>query len=109
MITEQFVITIIASVLAVGAYLFFMKRKFSQWQLLSVSTLFLTGCLLLYYHFFIFDSSHGISIVILPLATWWLIWRRETAGKPAFTVPLFIIFQVIFGVLYVILTRIQEH
>lgn len=109
MISERFLITIVAALLAIAAHLFFMKHRFLHWWILSVSTLLLTCSLLLYYHIFIVYPSHGVGIVILPLGTWWLVWRRQTTGKPALSAQLFVVLQVVFSVLYVIITRIQEY
>ncbi|TKJ40333.1 hypothetical protein CEE37_08380 [candidate division LCP-89 bacterium B3_LCP] len=105
---ERLIITTIALLLALGTSRYLRSAGIAGWKLLGTSTVLLTGSLLLYYGFYIFDPSHGIGIAILPLATWWLNWRRDKTGKPDITTNKFILLQVIFCLLYIVVAYWQE-
>jgi hypothetical protein len=107
-LSERLMITVVTGVLAIGACYYTWRERFSLWWGLCISTFCLTACLLIYYQGWIHHPSHGMGIAILPLATWWLAWRRETTGKPAWTVPKFVLIQIAFTVLYVIVSHWQE-
>lgn len=106
---ERIIITILAGMLALGVYLYILQEAPHQRRSIGVSTLLLTGILLLYYQYYIFDPSHGIGILILPLATGWLIWRRERTGKPAISALLFIAFQILFCLIFIAVVQMQER
>ena len=106
---ERLIITILAGILALGVYLYILQAAPHQRRNIGASTLFLTGILLLYYQYYIFDPSHGIGILILPLATGWLIWRRERTGKPAISALTFIAFQILFCLVFMVIVQLQER
>ncbi len=76
---------------------------------LACSTIALTGVLLCFYHTWIREPSHGIGILILPVATGWLWWRKRLTGKPDFSPGLLILLQCIVGVVYALAVWLQEH
>lgn len=106
---ERLIITILAGVMAIGTHLYLAKKRPNKWQELSATTLLMTGILLLYYHYSIHDPSHGIGILIIPILTVWIAWRRETTGKPAISSGLIIILQVLYAIIFAFLVFMQER
>lgn len=106
---ERLAITILAGVLAIGMHLFLRLKMPEPWRMLSISTLLLTGILLIYYHLYIFDPSHGIGILILPLATGWLSWRQERTDRPAISPGFLVALQIVFCLIFVLIVQLQEH
>jgi hypothetical protein len=48
-----------------------------------------------------------MAILVLPIATGWLWWRREHTGKPALSNLVFALWQVAYTVLYIALVHFQ--
>ena len=69
----------------------------------------ISGLLLYYYHVYIFNPSHGITILILPLATFWLSWRQKNTGKPNLSAVGLIAIQVTFCLFYLLMVYLQEN
>ncbi len=105
---EKLMITISTGILAIGAYLFIQRNLSERWRNLANSTMILSGLLLLYYHNFVYTPSHGIGMLLLPMATIWIAWRQENTGKPVITPAMFILFQILFCFLFVIMVHLQE-
>ena len=105
---ERIMIAILAALLALSTHIYMGRIKPKHWMRLSVSTFLLTGILLLHYQRNIYDASHGIGILLLPLVTIWLVWRKENTGKPAISVNLFIALQVLYCLLYATVVWLQE-
>jgi hypothetical protein len=57
---------------------------------------------------YIFNPSHGITILILPLATFWLSWRQKNTGKPNLSAWGLIAIQVAFCLLFLVMVYFQE-
>lgn len=105
---ERLVITVIAIALAAEITIHWIYQRAVYRLSLGFSTIFLTGVLLFYYHLKVIDPSHGIGIIILPLTTGWLVWRRDTTGKPALSTKMIVCLQIIFCLLYFITVQLQE-
>jgi len=105
---ERLLITLCTGASAIGAYLYIYRSLSAQWRPLGVSTLLLCSALLIYYHYFIYSPSHGIGIILLPLATVWLVWRKETTGKPDISPTAFILVQIVFSILFMVIVHLQE-
>jgi len=108
-INERSAIVIVAGLLAIGVAAFIALRETKGGPILSVTTPLFTGILLWYYYYFVGYSSHGMAILILPLATGWLWWRRRQTGRPALSTMGIILLQAAYGWLYVLLVNLQEH
>jgi hypothetical protein len=90
------------------AYVILRKQK-SAGLPLACSTLALTAALLGFYHYSVRDPSHGMGILILPIATLWLWWRRELTGKPDIAPRTFILLQLLLCGIYLLVVWFQEH
>ncbi|MFH1862025.1 MAG: hypothetical protein ABH878_04355 [bacterium] len=106
---ERMIVIIVAGSLVIGSFWFLSKKAFAAWRSVRNSTLVCTTALLFFYYFFVEDSSHGIVIVLLPLVITWIIWRRETTGKPQISPGILLLFQVTFSILFPLLIWWQEH
>lgn len=106
---ERTIVTILTLIIALGAYIYLVQHYPERKNSVGLSTLILTGLLLYYYHVYIFNPSHGITILILPLATFWLSWRQKNTGKPNFPAWGLIAIQVLFCLLYVLMVYLQEN
>lgn len=105
---ERIIIATLAALLAIATHLYVGKIKPKHWKRLSASTLLLTGILLLHYQRNIYDASHGIGILILPLVTIWLLWRKENTGKPDISPNLLIPLQILYSLAFALVVWLQE-
>lgn len=105
---ERTIITVITLIIALGTYIYLVRHFSERKSSVGLSTLILTGLLLYYYHIYIFNPSHGITILILPVATFWLSWRQKNTGKPNLPAWGMIAVQIAFCLLYVLMVRLQE-
>jgi len=105
---ERIIIATLAALLAIATHLYVGKIKPKHWKRLSASTLLLTGILLLHYQRNIYDASHGVGILILPLVTVWLLWRKENTGKPDISASLLIAFQILYCLVFAMVVGLQE-
>ena len=106
-IEERLVISLIAAVLTLSVSVYFARNQFRRATLLCVTTPFTTLILLWYYYRNVYNPSQGIAIWILPLVTWWLWWRREYTGRPAISDTTFVLLQVAYSLVYVMIVRLQ--
>jgi hypothetical protein len=106
-IDERLTLTLVAAILALAVSVYISGRASRRIPLLSLTTPLLTLLLLLYYHRYVSDPSHGMAIWVLPLATGWLWWRREHTGKPAVSDFVLVLLQVVYALLYLFLVHFQ--
>ena len=106
-IDERLALTSIAVILALAVSIVIGRKRVRSAVLLSLATSILTWLLLYYYFRYVHEASHGMAILILPLATVWLWWRRENTGKPAISNALLISLQVAYGLLYLLIVNLQ--
>ncbi len=107
-LNERITINVMSGVLALAAALFLARQRTERPSILVLSTPILTGILLFYFHLFVEDPAHGMAIMVLPLATGWLWWRRQQTGKPSFSPAAFVRLQMLYCLLYAILAWLQE-
>ena len=106
---ERLGVALAASVVSLIVAIIILREKKAQGLPLACSTPALTAALLGFYHYSVRDPSHGMGILILPLATGWLWWRKQHVGKPAFPQGTFILLQVLFCAVYLLVVRLQER
>lgn len=107
-LNERILLNVAAGILALAVSLYIVRGAPQRQYLLGLSTLLLTAALLTFYHFNVISPSHGVSILILPLATGWLWWRRARTGKPAISAPALALLQILYALLYVLIIWLQE-
>ncbi len=107
-INERMLITAAAVVLAGALAYYNAKTSKPRRLLLSITTPLFTLVLLAYYHYFIREAAHGMVILILPVATGWLHWRRLRIGKPELSARTWVLMQILFCLLFGLLIRLQE-
>ncbi|MBU0518539.1 hypothetical protein KJ564_06340 [bacterium] len=105
---ERVIISFITAAAAIAAVIYLRRVEDTKLRLLIYSTPVLTGCLLLYYALYVYNPSHGISIVVLPMSTIWLIWRKRETGKPDFSSVAFILLQIAYCCLFMGVLYFQE-
>jgi len=106
---ERLGVTVAASVLSLIVSVIILRKEKAQGLPLACSTPALTAALLGFYLGSVRESSHGMGILILPLATGWLWWRKQHVGKPAFTQRTFILLQLLICAIYLLVVWLQEH
>ncbi len=95
--------------LAMVISIYITRTASTRLSWLSITTPLLTAMLLWFYHTKVTAPSHGMAIIILPLTTGWLWWRRRETGKPALSDPIFAVMQIAYGLLYILMTRLQAN
>jgi hypothetical protein len=105
---ERLVLTIVVAALSVGVSFYLGWKAVLQSYALCLSTTIFTSALLVYYNLVVRDASHGMAIMILPVATAWIWWRRATTGKPLLSPLILILLQVAYMMLYILFIHIQE-
>ncbi len=106
-VNERLMITIAAVILAAATH-HSMYGYAERWRKVGYSTLLLTGVMLAFYLYVVTDASHGIGVLILPIMTLWLVWRKHHTGKPDLTPGGFILGQVLYTFLFIAIVCLQE-
>ena len=106
---ERLVVTAAASLLSLAISFAILRKQKAAGLPLACSTIALTAVLLGLYHYSVSDASHGMGILILPIATGWLWWRKQQTDKPDFAPGTFILLQLLVGVIYLLVVWWQEH
>ncbi len=105
---ERFLISLAAVILAFCAVFSIQRNAAERSNLLKYSTSILSGALILFYYFAVKDPSHGMAILLLPIVTLWLRWRRQQTGRPGISDGRFALGQIAFCLLYLLTIWMQE-
>lgn len=105
---ERILISLAAVILAICTVFSIHRNAAVQSNLLKFSTSILTGALILFYLFAVQVPSHGMAILLLPIVTLWLRWRRQRTGKPGISDGIFVLGQIAFCLLYLLTIWMQE-
>jgi len=105
---ERLGVALAASVLSLIVSAMILRNARARAFPLACSTPGLTAALLGYYYYAVRDPSHGMGILILPLATGWLWWRKQNVGRPTFAQRTFILLQILLCAIYLLVVRLQE-
>jgi len=106
---ERLVVMAMASLLALIVSILILQKQKKQGLPLACSTLALTAALLGFYLYSVRDPSHGMGILILPLLTGWLWWRKQQTSRPGFSQGTFILLQSFLSVIYLLVVWLQER
>jgi|GEM_PF-3192360 len=106
---ERWAVMSAAALMSLIVAIAILRRQKTSGLPLACSTPALTGALLAFYYFSVRDPSHGIGILILPLATGWLWWRQQQPGKPSFAQSAFVLLQLLIGAAYLLVVGLQER
>jgi hypothetical protein len=106
---ERIALEVMTALVSLGVSIYLIRNHRARAVGLGIATLVTSSAMILYYCAAVREPSHGIAILILPIATGWLWWRRQNTGRPTASPLAFILCQGLFCLLYVTLVWLQER